>query len=184
MMKELLTFTLAAALLAITANSVSLHAQNASPARPDPSIAVHLALSKNHSPAGESPRLLVTVKNLGEVKICLTTSLGIYRVHVEGKDGEPPMTEWNRHRHGDWRPGDGPDLMEGPVVCNDIAPPMEGYPGMSETLTFDLGMFYDLSVPGRYSVYMEIVDPASPPNGEVIWARTNTVQFEVEAKAQ
>jgi hypothetical protein len=181
---ELRAFTLAAAILAVAANNISLHSQTAAPARPDPSIAVSLALQKDHIPVGESPRLLVTVKNLGEVKICLTTSLGIYRVHVEGKDGEPPMTEWNRHQHGDWRPGDGPDLMEGPVVCNEIAPPMEGYPGMSETLTFDLGMFYNLTVPGRYSVYMEIVDPASPPNGEVIWARTNTVQFEMEAKAK
>jgi hypothetical protein len=61
---------------------------------------------------------------------------------------------------------------------------MEGYEGVSEVRHFDLAYYYDLSAPGGYSVYMEVRDPSSPPNGPEIWARTNAVQFEVEAKGQ
>ena len=55
---------------------------------------------------------------------------------------------------------------------------MEGYEGMSEVHYFDLGQYYDLSA-GQVQCVHEVRDPTSPSAGPEIWARTNTVQFEV-----
>ena len=173
-----------AAVVGELTGSIELDGQAAATANSSVTIAVRLTAEKTRIPAGQKVLVDLAIKNLGDLKICILNASYNFRVHVEGKDGEPPMTEWNRHQHGDFRPGDGPSLVDGPVVCSDLAPPMEGYEGMSEVHYFDLGQYYDLSVPGRYSVYMEVRDPTSPSAGPEIWARTNTVQFEVEAKAQ
>ena len=75
--------------------------------------------------------------------------------------------------HGDFRPGDGPELMEGPDAGLTIAPGSQG------RLTFDLTAFYDLSAPGKYSVYLEYLDSPNGPSKPGVWLRTNTLQFEI-----
>ena len=162
----------------------SMDAQAASKATQPQSIIASLAFEKDRVPVGERPRGLVTVKNIGDLVVCVFNGSSTYRFHIEGIDGEPPMTEYNRHLHGDFRPGDGPALMDGPVVCTEIAPPMAGFPGMSKLFKFDLATYYDLSAPGKYAVYIEIYDPLGPRDGSGIWVRSNTAQFEVEAKAR
>jgi hypothetical protein len=142
------------------------------------SIAVSLKGPRANLTAGEKPMVVVTIKIIGHRTVGLSTGSDLFRVHVEGKNGEPPETEWQRQRHGDYRPGDGPALMDGPVVSVEFAP------GQMVSRSYDLTKFYDLSAPGRYSVWMEIRDPSGPVDGSGIWARTNTVQFEMEATAQ
>ena len=158
--------------------NVPLHAQSAAPLSQAPSVAVSIALEKDHVLLGKKPRVVVTIKNISQQEICFSTSSSLYRVHVEGEGGEPPKTEMHRHSQGDFRPGDGPDLDEGPVVCSDIAP------GASGRRIYDLATFYDLSVPGKYTVYLEIRDEPKGPAGPGVWLRTNTAQFEVQAPAQ
>jgi hypothetical protein len=159
-------------------------AQEASPAPQPGSIAASIVLDRSHFAVGEKPLLLITIKNVWDRKICV--SLGSppyeYRLHVSGRDGEPPQTEYQRHLNGVFRPGDGPDLPITVSSCTEIAPPMFNFDGVSVVFKFNLAAYYDLSAPGRYSVYLEVHDPVGPQDGAGIWVRTNTAQFEVEAK--
>jgi hypothetical protein len=141
-------------------------------------MAVSLAMEKDHIPLGQKPRAVVTIKNLTQQKIYISTASWFYRVHIEGENGGPSETEWQRHRHGDVRPGDTEALVEGPIDSREIAP------GGSDFQICDLTVFYDLSVPGKYTVYMEIRDEPKGPSGPSVWLRTNTAQFEVVAPAQ
>jgi hypothetical protein len=79
---------------------------------------------------------------------------------------------------GDFRSGDGPDLVDGPVVCPDIAP------SASDTRIFDLRRYYDLRTSGKYTVYMEILDQPEGPARPGVWLRTNTAQFEMQVPTQ
>jgi hypothetical protein len=57
--------------------------------------------------------------------------------------------------------------------------PLEGKaPGESAIKNFDLTVYYDLSVPGKYSVYLDVRDASGT------WLRTNTLQFEVQPSSQ
>jgi len=173
-------FILTAISIAVfAAQCMFLHAQVASsPPSQGPSIAVRLAMEKDHISLGQKPRAVVTIKNITQQKIYISTASRIYRVYVEGKDGGPPETEWQRHRHGDFRPGDTEALVDGPIDSREIAP------GGSDTQIWELTVFYDLSVQGKYTLYMEIRDEPKGPSGPSVWLRTNTVQFEIESPAQ
>jgi len=166
-----------ASILIATA-STSLYSQTASPPIQVPSIAVSIALERDHVPVGKKPQVVLTIRNISKQEICFSTASNLYRIHVDGEGGEPPKTEMHRHSLGDFRPGDGPALDDGPVVCSDIAP------GASAFRIHDLSAYYDLSVPGKYTVYLEILDEPQGPSGPGVWLRTNTAQFEVQASAQ
>jgi hypothetical protein len=157
-------------------NVISLDAQAPSPASQPASITVSVALERDRLPVGQKPLAAVTIRNISDRGVCLTNASLTYRVHVEGKDGEPPMTEFYRHLHGEYRPGDGPTLTDGPVICRPIAA------GSSNRQQYDLTTYYDLGAPGKYSVYIEIQDPLAPLN-KPLWLRTNTAKFEVVAQA-
>jgi hypothetical protein len=169
------TLALLATTIAVSAaQSMSLNAQAASPPRQVPSVAVSLAMEKDHVPVGQKPRVFLTFKNSSHQEIGLSIASHLYRVHVDGAKGEAPETEWQRHHlHGVWRPGDGPELMEGPNYGIDIAPES------SNSRVYDLTRFYDLSVPGKYTVYVEVYDQSGPQDGSGNWLRTNTVQFKM-----
>lgn len=156
----------------------SVDAQTAPPSSQGLSITVTLALEKDHVPLGQKPRAVLTIKNISQQGVCFSTASRLYRVHIQGQDGEPPETVWQRHRHGEFRLGDGPELMDGPVVCQYIAP------GASDVHIYDLTMFYNLSVPAKYAVYMEIRDEPKGPAGPSVWLRTNTAQFEIQQPPQ
>ncbi len=173
--------TLAFAVTMIVVNgsgSVALDAQAATPAIQTPSIAITISLEKSHFHVGEKPHATVLMKNISDHEVDFSTASDHFRVHVEGKDGAPKETEWQRHRHGDYRSGDGPELMDGPVISRPIVP------GAADHQTYDLTKFYDLSLPGKYAVYIEIYDPSGPQDGSGLWLRTNSTKFEIEAKAQ
>jgi hypothetical protein len=159
----------------IAAQSIVLHAQAVSPPSQGPTIAVSLALEQGNVPVGQMPRAVLTIKNIGQEEKCFRTASSLYRVHVEGKKGGPPETEFQRHLRGEFRPGEAPEPVEGPANCVIIPA------GGSVFLTYDLAMFYDLSVPGIYGVYIDILDESKDKIGSGVWLRTNTAQFEMQA---
>jgi len=161
------------AILAITVGGTSIDAQTTSPTSQSALIAVSIGMNKSVYTVGQKPTVVLTMKNVGSQETCLSAADDRYRVHVDGASGEGPETEYNRHLHGDYRPGDGPPpVTQGSVVCGSIVP------GSSDTLTFNLSIYYDLSAPGKYSVYLEVRDGAGK------WLRTNTATFEIEPPAQ
>jgi hypothetical protein len=162
----------------IAANGAARKGQATSPGGQSVSVTVSLTLENEHVQAGEGTVAVFTLKNIGDRSVSFSTASDLYRVHVSGTDHDPAEAEYQRHRHGDYRPGDGPYLVDGPVVATELKP------GESVSRKLNLKMFYDLSKPGKYSVYMEIYDPSGPIDQSGLWLRTNTAQFEVESKAR
>jgi hypothetical protein len=145
-------------------------AQTKLTADPSALVAVSIAMQKEHVSVGESPKVILTLKNLTDYPVhnfrCPSTT-----VHVLGGKGEPPTTYLERAITQRWLPGE-PDLS-----CNEMAG--QDIPGQgSSTLTFEMKYFYDLSAPGKYSVHL-VVPVASDGKDRFVYLRTNTVQFEV-----
>jgi hypothetical protein len=166
----------AAATIATVEGPILLRAQSAAMANQPDSVSIHVSLQKSSYAIGEKPIAVLTF--ISPNGIWFSNDLYQERIHVTSKDGEPPKTELHRHLLGDFRPGDGPELMSGPVVGRFIGP------GSMDSQKYDLTYFYDLSKPGAYSVYLEIYDPAGPKDGSGHWLRTNTVDFKIQAPVQ
>lgn len=151
---------------AVTASCISFASQTAIPANQSSTIYTSLAITNDTVPIGKSPQVIFTVKNISASDVSFPTAQYNYRVHVEGKEGEPPLTKFHRHQRGIYLPGDTGAVREGGVTL-DIAP------GASQSRTFDLSRYYEFSVPGKYTAYVEYLDESGK------WLRTNTVQFEI-----
>jgi hypothetical protein len=138
-------------------------------------IAVSIALPKKQIPAGQKPRVVLTVENLGGN---LTILFPPDRVRVVGEAGEPPTTLYQRQVTQTLRPGE-PGLMMG-----GFEPEIR--PSFSSDREYDLSMFYNLSKPGKYTVYIEVLDVSAPEtkHGAGLWVRSKTVQFEIQAPNQ
>jgi hypothetical protein len=145
-------------------------AQTKTPASQSPSISVSASLQMDKAAAGPRPWAVVTVKNIGKRDVSLRTDMVDYHVHVEDENGERPKTSYHRSVRGEFQPGD-KDLPCGGIV--DTIPP-----GKSQVAKFDLVCFYDVKVPGKYAVYIEVQDNLSHT-----WVRTNIVQFTMETSA-
>ena len=168
-----------ATFVAITASFFFLNAQPVPATKQSDPISVHIELQKNRFAVGEKPILVVmAIKNISQHEVCFSTDHSLYRIHVATKDNEPPKTGFHRHLRGEFRPGDGPVLMPGPVDCRPIAS------GALDSQKYDLAAYYDLTVPGKYSVHIEIYDPYGPDDGSGHWLRTNTANFEIEPSAR
>jgi hypothetical protein len=141
-------------------------------------VSLHVSLQKSSYAIGEKPIAVLAIKNISSNAIWFSDNPYLERIHVTRKDGEPPKTELHRHLLGDFRPGDGPGLLSGPVAGRSIAP------GSLYSQKCDLTGYFDLSTPGDYSVYLEIYDPRGPNDGSSLWLRTNTAYFEMEAPPQ
>jgi hypothetical protein len=166
----------AAATIATVEGPIPLSAQSAPMANQPDSVSIHVSLQKGSYAIGEKPIGVLTF--ISSNGIWFSNDLHLERIHVTSKDGEPPKTELHRHLLGDFRPGDGPDLLSGPVAGRFIGP------GSLDSQKYDLTYFYELNKPGDYSVYLEIYDPAGPKDGSGHWLRTNTVNFEIQAPVQ
>jgi hypothetical protein len=166
---------LVGATAAIASCPVPLGAQSAPAANQPDSVSIHISLQKSSYASGEKPIAVLAIKNVTSEPIWFSNNRYLERIHVTRKDGEPPKTELYRHMLGDFRPGDGPGLLSGPVVGRSITP------GSLDSQKYDLTYFYNLGEPGDYSVYLEIYDPAGPQDGSGHWLRTNTVNFKIQA---
>ena len=135
-------------------------------------IKVSIAMKATTVPPGEYPVAILKILNVSKSNdIGFTLRNENCRAHVIGVNGEPPKTEFHRHLLGDFRPGDGPPLLENGI------PKLQVPPGGSDHWGIGLSSYYDLSVPGKYSVYLEVRDDSG------VWLRTNTVQFEIQPPA-
>jgi hypothetical protein len=161
------------AITLIAANCTTLVAQAPQPASKSRTVGLTIELEKAQYDIGEKPWVILTMKNTSRQQYCLSTSPDLFRIHVEGENGEPPQTDWHRHLHGDVRPGDLPDPPETPPTCRPIVPKSSDFEG------FNLLMYYKLTKPGKYSVYLEVLDPSGPQDASGLWLRTNTVPFEI-----
>jgi hypothetical protein len=167
------------AIVAIAATDSSGYAQT-SPAGIQPhlfngkstNIAVDLVLPKKQIPAGQTPWAFLTVKNLGGN---VTIAFPQDRVHVEGETGEPPTTLYQRQVTHKLRPGERELRMGG------FEP--EIWPTFSSDRKYDLSQYYDLSKPGKYTVYIEVLDVSASEtkHGAGLWVRSKTAQFEMLA---
>jgi hypothetical protein len=166
----------AAATIATVEGPIPLRAQSAPMANQPDSVSIHVSLQKSSYAMGEKPIAVLTF--ISSNGIWFSNDPYSERIHVTSKDGEPPKTELHRHLLGDFRPGDGPGLLSGPVAGRFIGP------GSLDSQKYDLTYYYDLSKPGDYSVYLEIYDPAGPKDGSGHWLRTNTVNFKIQAPVQ
>jgi hypothetical protein len=134
-----------------------------------PAIVASIALDKDRAPVGQSPWAILTVKNLTNHDVVLHDLM--IRLHVEDEKGERPMTRVQRNITHKLLPGEAPLPGVGGIWA--IAS------GETSSHKYELSYFYDLSVPGKYTVYVDVVDPSSRQP-----LRTNTVRFEMVVPAQ
>jgi hypothetical protein len=112
-------------------------------------------------PARQAPWLIISVKILAD-----NPRYGDeFLPHVEGEKGEMPRTMYHRQRRHE--PGL-PELAAGSPMG---WVPREVKAGETDIRRLDLTKYYDLSSPGKYSVYVEYPDESGK------WQHTNTVQF-------
>ncbi len=147
-----------------TTGSIGLDAQAVIPAHKSNLMLVTVAMEKKQVHVGESPKVILMIENLSdhafEVNGCPPE-----RFFVQGEKGEPPTTFIERDDTDRLLPG------EAPLMCNDMGGPIVN-PGGTQKLSAELKYFYDLTAPGKYSVYVEI------PSAEG-WLRTDPVDFEI-----
>lgn len=130
-----------------------------------PAIEVSIGLQKDKVPVGESPYVFLRVENLTDQEITISEPTP----HVEGEKGELPMKAFPEIITDRFQPRI-PRLKTVVYVAWTI-PPKD-----SSIHKYQLGYFFDLSHQGRYTVYMEVMDPSSHK-----WLRTNTTKFEMRS---
>lgn len=152
--------------IAIAAVCTSLKAQTPSQAARS-TFGVSIAMKQSEVPAGQAPWVTIHVKMLRDTQFSLLEHLP----HVEGEAGELPRTMYHRQRRHE---------SGVPPLAGDLHSvfPIEYKAGESTIRNLDLMKYYDLSTPGKYSVYVEYRDESGN------WQRTNTVQFTMQAPAQ
>ncbi|HEY2468051.1 MAG TPA: hypothetical protein VGI45_09435 [Terracidiphilus sp.] len=148
-------------------NVLEVDITNVQEAPNNDSLAVWIEMQKEQVPMGQEPWAIVTMKNMSHRPVTIHR----YRVHVEGKDGEPPTTRIQREMSDTLRPGE----MPLPVTVN--AGPETVEPDASCVRKFQLRYLYNLSAPGKYTIYAEVMDPSSDR-----WVRTKPVTFEMVEK--
>ncbi len=166
-----LSFVLRMATIAVIAvKCISLEAQTATSTIQSDSIAVSIAMERAQVQIGQSPKVLLTMKNLTDQPLQVINCPAM-KIYVQGENGEPPTTRFERDFTNRLLPG------EAPLMCNDMAATVID-PHGSYTRSAELKYFYDLSLPGKYTVHVEV--PSAQRN-EIVWLRTNTAQFEILA---
>lgn len=166
-MPRLLTLVLTLAAAMVTAvGKVSLEAQTTA-ASQAPAIAVSITLQKDKISLGQSPWALLAVKNLTDEWVTIDDYAT--RPHVQGEKGELFM-----------RP-------EASIITEKLQPRMPRLrtviyvpwtiaPKETSTHKWQLAYFFDLSHPGQYTVYVDVMDPSSHK-----LLHTNSAKFEMQS---
>jgi hypothetical protein len=127
-------------------------------AQSTPPIAIGIAVAQDKIPVGQKPWVQLTIKNLTSEEMAYPDD----QVYVQRESGEPPATPWQRKRKNGQLPG-------------GFTPSVQ--PGDSFTMKYDLSAFYDLSKPGKYSVYIEVLAPSHATAWK--WMRSPVAHFEI-----
>jgi hypothetical protein len=169
-----------ASLMVVAARSIFLYAQTTTQAVPaatskSATIELSIAVPVKQIPLGQEPWVHLTVTNLSSEEIAYPTD----RVYVEGPNGEPPTTHVQRAMTNRLNPGESQIRPTGSQP--HIAP--KKWPGNSFTMKYDLSYFYDFKEPGKYTVYIEVVDMAGhgTKTNPAHWVRSPLATFELLA---
>ena len=162
-------------ILTVVLSGIVAHGQAPQPTPNNDALTVLLKMQTEQIQVGQIPWAILTIYNLSDQPVIIGDSM--YRVNVYGKDGEASTTLVQRQLTGRLLSGDVP-LGEGPNVGPATLWPTGGA-GDSCVRKFDLAYLYDLSAPGRYTAYAEVLAPSSHR-----WLRTKTVIFEMTLPAQ
>jgi len=156
----------ATTIMVIAAQGVSLDGQ-AAPAGAQPaSIAVKIEMRYDHVSLGVSPGVILTIKNIGNHSAFAYHDYDFpYILHVAGKKGNLKVTPFQGEPEA-------PEVIMGPNETLAIAP------GKSYVKEFALERFCHFTEPGKYTVYLEVLDESGQ------WLRTNTAQFEMQPRDQ
>jgi uncharacterized protein YcfL len=165
-----------ASILTVLFCSVFAPCQTTQTASKSDSLAVSLKIEREQVQVGRTPWAVLTVYNTSDQPVIMEDTS--YRVYVYGKDGEAPTTLIQRQLTGRLRPGDAPLNYTLNVATSIIVWPAGGAADWFDR-KFQLAYLYDLSAPGRYTAYADIMDPSSHR-----WLRTKTVTFEMTASAE
>lgn len=165
----------------IAAKSTSVGAQTTTEASPSVTSNATISLSINvpnkQIPMGQKPWVHLTVTNLSSEEIVYPRD----RVYVEGPSGEPPTTYIQRAITNRLKPGE-PGIR--PTGFRPSIAPKE-WPGHSFIMKYDLSSFYDFKQPGKYTVYIEVIDEvankADSKTNTAHWVRSPVATFEVLA---
>jgi hypothetical protein len=133
---------------------------------------VSLGFQKKQIPLGQKPWAYLTVKNLGGEEISYPFS----RVYVEGPHGEPATTLLQRQLTNRLKPG------EPGIGLSGYRPPIApaGQPGDTFIMKYDLCAYYDFTEPGKYTVYIELLDETGTMTDP--WVRSPVAKFELVAQ--
>jgi hypothetical protein len=162
-------------ILTVLFSSIVAPGQATQTASNSDALAVSLKMQTEQVQVGQMPWAILTVYNISDQPVTIRDTM--YRVYVYGKDREAPTTLVQRQFTGRLRQGDVP-LRSDDMVGPEIVWP-EGGAGDSFVRKFELTYLYDLSAPGGYTAYAEVMDPSSHR-----WLRTKAVTFEMTAPAQ
>jgi len=166
-----------AVLIITAATSMPVDAQTAAGAKPTVTsksamISLRIAVPSKSIAMGQKPWVSLTVQNLGGQEISYPED----RVYVEGPKGEPPTRLRQRQLTNRLRPGEPTLRMDS--YGQNIAP------GDSFTMKYDLSTLYDFKEPGKYTVYIEVLDElaalAKAKTQTDYWVRSPVATFEVE----
>ena len=149
---------------------IRLVGQEVIPAHKSNVFYLTIAMEKKQVRVGESPMVLLTIKNLtdGLIRVPGDGCTQGAKVWVQGENGEPPTTLRERDDTGRLLPG------EAGLQCTVVANMRPLDPGESTTRKFLLKYLYDLQVAGKYTVYLEVPSPEA-------WLRTDTETFQIVA---
>ena len=143
--------------------------RSATVAKQSATLGLSLTVPKGQVPMGQIPWVSLTVKNLSNADILFPDE---ERVHVEGEKGEPPTTLRQRQLTHTLQAG------EQTLMGGGYEPTIEQ--GTSFTRKYDLTKLYDFSKPGKYVIYIEVLDESASKNNAGVWVRSNTVQLEIQ----
>jgi len=134
-------------------------------------LTVTISVQDDRQGNSGTPLLLLTVHNLGKDDVLFPEE----RIHVTGKTGEPKTTLRQRQVTHTLQQNE-PEIRD-----SGFDPVIEA--GQSFTRKIGLKDLYDLSRPGKYSVFAEVLDAQASRDNAGIWVRSRTITFEVSPTA-
>ena len=137
-----------------------------------PSLAIKASIGTYRLDAGDTLTGELTITNLSDQVLELCPWSDSCTVHVIGEKGEPPTTYRQRDATHRLLPGEAPlgrTLYAGWFIA----------PGKTDTHHWILKDLYDLSAPGKYTLYFDVRDPKTE---EML--RSNTAPFTVAAPSK
>ena len=125
-------------------------------------FSLELVVPKKQMTPGEQLWVALIVTNTGQIDLSFPDT----QLYVEGAHGEPPMTLYQRQMSHKLNPGERELRRSG--FSTFIRP------SVYDVRRFDLSLFYFLTEPGKYTVYVDAWDEK-----KAVWVRSPTAEFDL-----